>query len=322
MVRLSVRAAPSTEPGEKSANSARTPATLPLNDNLILVYRLSVALAGLLCVASVIGLAFGWSGLYEPYPAALAGLVGQDIVTLAIGLPLLLGAMRLARRGSARGLLLWAGALFYIAYSYYFFLVGGFNALFLVYVAIVATSLYALLALLFRIDADALTAQFTDRAPVRRVAIFFVVISILFAVMWGGLSIASALTGTTPGPVVHLVVAIDGAVLLPLLLWGGVKLWRREPWGYLLGGLLLTKATATGFTLAFTSALALWWAGRVDPFEASLALLFGVMALAGVTLLITYLRSAAAPDRDASQTRSSTRRIGPHRPARESSVQA
>ena len=267
--------------------------------NLTLVYRLSAALAGLLFVASLIGLTFGWSGLYDAYPASLAGLIGQDMVTLAVGLPVLLAAMWLARSGSVAGLLLWAGALFYFAYSYYFFLIGGFNALFLVYTAIVATSLYALLTLLFRIDAEGLRARFADRAPVRRVATFFVVTALLFAVMWGGLSAASALTGTTPGPVVHLVVAIDSAVLLPLLFWGGVKLWRRESWGYLLGGLLLTKATMTGFSLAFTSTLALWWARTVDPFELFLALLFGGMALAGMTLLISYLRSATTQHRDA-----------------------
>jgi hypothetical protein len=276
-----------------------------VNGNLTLVYRLSAALAGLLLVASVIGLTFGWSGLYEPYPAALAGLVGQDIVTLAAGLPLLVGAMWLARHGSVAGILLWAGALFYFAYSYYFFLIGGFNALFLVYIAIVATSVYALLALLFRIDAEAVRARFADRAPVRRVAGFFAVTALLFAVMWGGLSVASTLTGSAPGPVVHLVVAIDGAVLLPLLFWGGVKLWRREDWGYLLGGLLLTKATMTGFTLAFTSGLALWWTRTVDLFEVFLALLFGVMAVVGVTLLFLYLRSAATPDANAAAA-------GPH----------
>src|SRR5688572_29325475 len=119
---------------------------LPVKGNLTFVYRLSGVLAGLLVVASLIGLRFGPSGLYDDYPAALAGLVGQDIVTLAFGLPLLLVAMWLTRRGSSGGLLMWAGVQFYFAYSYYFFLVGGFNALFLIYVAIVATSLYALLA--------------------------------------------------------------------------------------------------------------------------------------------------------------------------------
>ena len=183
------------------------------------------------------------------------------------------------------------GVLFYFAYSYYFFLVGAFNDLFLVYVAVVATSLYALLALLFRIDADALKAQFADRAPVRRTATFFIVTASLFIVMWGGLSVASVLAGTTPGSVVHLVVAIDGAVLLPLLLFGGLKLWRREPWGYVLGGLLLTKATTTGFTLAFTSTLSMWWANSVDPNQVFLAVLFGVMALIALALLVPYLRS-------------------------------
>jgi len=248
-------------------------------------------LAGLLFVASLVGLGFGPSGLYDAYPAALAGLIGQDIVTLGGGLPLLLGAMWLTRRGSAAGLQLWAGILFYFAYSYSFFLVGGFNALFLVYVGIVSTSLYALLALLFRIDADALTAEFADRAPVRRTATFFIVTASLFVVMWGGLSVASILAASTPDPVVHLVVAIDGAVLLPLLLYGGLKLWRREPWGYVLGGMLLTKATATGFTLAFTSTLAMWWTGSVDPFQVFLAVLFGLMAVVGLALLVPYLRS-------------------------------
>ena len=266
---------------------------LSINGNLTAVYRLSGLLAALLLLASGVGLGFGSRGLYEAYPASLAAMVGQDIVTLVLGLPLLLGAVWLTRRGSGAGLLLWAGVLFYFAYSYYFFLVGGFNALFLIYVAIVATSLYALLALLFRIDADALAAEFRERAPVRRTAVFFIVTALLFVVMWGGLSLASALTGATPGAVVHLVVAIDGAVLLPLLLWSGLKLWRREAWGYVLGGLLLTKATLTGLTLAFTSTLAMSWAGAVDPFELFLATLFGVMALVGLPLLVLYLRGSS-----------------------------
>ena len=57
--------------------------------------------------------------------------------------------------------------------------------------------------------------------------------------------------------------------------------------------MLLTKATATGFTLAFTSTLAIAWAGSVDPFQVVLAVLFGVMALIGLALLVPYVRSRA-----------------------------
>jgi hypothetical protein len=52
-------------------------------------------------------------------------------------------------QGSARALLLWVGALFYLAYSYlYYPLNPEFNALHLAYTAIVSTSGYRLLALL------------------------------------------------------------------------------------------------------------------------------------------------------------------------------
>jgi hypothetical protein len=61
----------------------------------------------LLLVSSVARLLYGSRDLYDSYPAALAGLVGQDGITLVVGIPLLLGSTWLARRGSIRGLLLW-----------------------------------------------------------------------------------------------------------------------------------------------------------------------------------------------------------------------
>jgi hypothetical protein len=61
--------------------------------------------------------------------------------------------MWLTAHRSTRRLLLLAGTLFY-----YFYVVGGFNALFLIYIVIVSTSLYGLLSLLFAIDPEALGA--------------------------------------------------------------------------------------------------------------------------------------------------------------------
>ncbi len=171
--------------------------------------------------------------MYDPYPAAPAGLIGQDIVTLVLGLLRLQIECDAAGAAGVQvpGIVLWSGWPARLRLFDYYFLIGSFEPAVPGH-RIVATSLYALLALLFRIDAEALRA-IAERAPVRVAASFLVVTALLFAVMWGGLSVASALTGTAPGPVVHLVVAIDGAVLLPLLFWGGVGLWRRQPWGYL-----------------------------------------------------------------------------------------
>src|SRR5829696_7846351 len=145
---------------------------MPVKNKLIFAYLLSGLMVVLLLVASILGLLYGGRGFYDSYPASLAGLVGQDGVTLVVGIPLLVASMWFTSRGSTSGLLLWAGTLFYFAYSYYFYVIGGFNALFLIYIAIVSTSLYGLLSLLCAIDAEALRTRFGSRAPTRFVGGF------------------------------------------------------------------------------------------------------------------------------------------------------
>jgi len=263
---------------------------LATNKDITSVYRVSSALVALVITTSIFGLVFGSRGLYDAYTASLAGLVGQDIASLAVGLPVLLWSMRSARRGSVPALLVWAGTLFYFAYSYLFLVLGGFNALFILYVVIVAASLYGLLGLLFALDPEAIRGRFDASTPRRLAGGFLAGTALLFVVMWGGMSAAMIAAGQRPDPVVHLVVAIDGVVLLPALLLGGTKLWRGAAWGYALGGVLLTKATLTGLTLAFTTALGGVWAGTLDSFNAFLLVLFGLMGLIGFGLLLSYLR--------------------------------
>lgn len=103
-------------------------------------------------------------------------LVGQDLVALAAFVPLLLASMWLTAHGSTRGLLLWAGSLLWAAYSYYFYIVGGFNALFLIYIAMISTSLSGLLSVLFAMEPEAFKVRLdedgrpTDPGALRRVA--------------------------------------------------------------------------------------------------------------------------------------------------------
>jgi len=102
------------------------------------------------------------------------------------------------------------------------------------------------------------------------------------------MALFSLASGRVPDEVLHQVVAIDCTVLLPLLFFGGLRLWRGTSWGYVLGGLMLTKAATTSFTLAATTALGAWWARAIDPFD---AFLFALMATGGLVLLVPYLRS-------------------------------
>ena len=273
---------------------------MPTRRDLTVPYALSGLLAVLLLASSVAGLLFGSRGLYDSYPASLAGMVGQDTVTLVVGVPLLIASVWLTWRGSIGALLIWSGTLLYFAYSYYFYVVGGFNALFLAYVAIASASLYGLLSLLFALDAEAIRTRFGSGVPSRPIGSFFIGISLLFFLMWGGMVLSSTVAGIRPDEVLRSVVIIDCTVLLPLLFFGGLRLWRGEAWGYVLGGLLLTKLAATGFTLAFTTALGTLWAGKIGGFDAFLFVVFALMAIGALLLIVPYMGSIGKTSESAS----------------------
>src|SRR5690242_12448674 len=116
---------------------------LPVRYGLRLVMATSGITGVLLAITAVSGLLFGVHGLYRPDPATLPTFLGQDAITLLAVLPLLLASIQAARHGSLRGLLLWAAGLFYVAYSYaYYVLDPEFNWLYPAYIAIVAMSMY------------------------------------------------------------------------------------------------------------------------------------------------------------------------------------
>lgn len=72
----------------------------------------------------------------------------NDVVTLFIGRPILLGSMWLTQRGRLLGLLLWPGALFFGLYNYTIYLFGmPFNGMFPHFLLIVTLSIYTLIGL-------------------------------------------------------------------------------------------------------------------------------------------------------------------------------
>ncbi len=274
---------------------ARSPGAplLPVKGSLTWVYRLSALVAVLLAITSVGGLIFGPRGLYQSDPFLLTVFLGQDAVSLVVGLPLLLGALWLTRRGSLHGLLLWSGALFYVAYSYFFYVVGvQFGPLFLAHIALVSASGYALLILLSRLDAEAIRARFGPELPVRLIGGFMVVAGVLFAAMWIGDVIRRLAAGEPLGEVQRFVYVADLTVALPAMVAVGVGLWRRLSWGYALAGLLLIKVVTLMLTLTANSAFLLQQGvpvtlGEVAPY----ALTLGV-ALACTILYLRAIRGS------------------------------
>jgi hypothetical protein len=208
--------------------------------------------------------------------------------------PLLLGAVWLARCGSLRGLLVWVGTLFYIAYSYlYYPLNPEFNALYLGYIAIVAMSGYGLLYLLLGIDADAVRARFSARVPARVLGGFMAGMAALFAAKWVAAIVTAQRTDAMPSHVDLTVWPLDLIVALPALFWGGVWLWRRESWGYVVAGLLLLKMALLGATLVLNTWLVTRWGRPVD----TMAPFYAIVGLGGLGSLVVYLRAEGASRR-------------------------
>lgn len=164
---------------------------------------------------------------------------GMDIVTLLIGIPLLAVAFWRWRRGSLRAGLMLSGTLTYFVYigaSLTFS--AAFNQLFLVYVALLACSLYGFLFALTSIPPDELIRRLGDRAPRKGLAGFLAVAGIGTLGLWLSELIGPLLDGAPPdnlGPYTTMFThGFDMAVITPAAVITAVYVWQREPVGYLL----------------------------------------------------------------------------------------
>jgi hypothetical protein len=262
-------------------------AGLPLVCNIRFVHRVTWLIAALLVVSSTAGRWFGPRGWYDPQSITFSALLVQDALALLFALPLLLLSAWLAHRGSLRGLLVWMGTLFYIAYSYYFYVIGiRLSPLFPIHIILVSLSMYALLALWFALDLDRVKARFKSNTPVRLIGGFLMALALAFAGLWAALTMTQLAAGSDMDPVSRYVIAIDAVVLLPLSFFGGLWLWRRWPMGYALAGVLLPKIFATLLTLIISTVASVEWGLPANPLET----LMYVAALAGAAgLVVRYL---------------------------------
>lgn len=289
-------------------------ARLPITRDLTLAYALSLVVAVLMAVVSAAGLVFGSAGLYGVDSKGAAGVtpstvgvlvpgfLAHDAFNLIVGLPILLGSLWLARRGSLIGLLLWPGALFYVLYTYAQYLVGApFSALFLPYVALVALSAYTTIGLVASVDGDAVRQRLAGVVSARTVGGILVGLAFLTLAQDAGGAVATALAGGAPiDPRARHVWTVDLAVEVPAVLAGGVLLWRRQPLGYVAGAGLLLQFGLTPVALAAILALQplqpLLAGSPIDAATIAGLLIFGAVSFVPLAFFVRGAgRRAVAP---------------------------
>jgi hypothetical protein len=186
----------------------------------------------------------------------------QDLVNLLLVAPLVLVLGWWARRGHLCAYLIWLGCLAFTGYNYaiYAFSIH-FGQLFLVWVAVLGLSIFALFGSLVTVDKDAIRACFVARSQ-RWPGWFLIAAAVLFTLLWLSQIVpdllarrpsTSASQWNVPTNPVHV---LDLAFFLPAVAASGVLLLRRQRWGYATAAGQLTWLALTCLPIMATSFIA------------------------------------------------------------------
>ena len=249
-----------------------------------------------ICVLAAVAAAAGLfvEGLYRDNAWVTPQNQGTDLVTLAVAVPVLLLAVRLATRGSTRVAIVWFGVLGYVWYVY----TGAsfayaLNLAFLLYVALFALCIATLIALATRLDVGSVWGRFDAGTPVRPVALYMAFVAVMLFVLWLGQLIPFYTSGVLPEPMVQaggqtmFVYVLDLGVVVPLALLGAVWLWKRRAWGAVIAGFILVKIAAMGLALLSMT----WFLARSgQPVEMALSVVWIFLAASGASMAVWFLR--------------------------------
>lgn len=228
--------------------------------NTKIVRALSLWIAALSVLATAGGLFI--KSVYRDNAFVTTTWLGNDAVTLFLAIPILLTAMAFGMRGSWMATLVWLGVLDYMLYNYAFYLFGAaFNIFFLVYAALLALSIFALIFGLVGLDVATLSRQFSEKTPVKWIGGYFLFVAMGLSGVYLMQSIGFIITRQLPaivaisGHPTNVVFALDLTLLIPWLAVGAIWLMKRQPWGYVVAGILSIKGPLYTLVLAVNSLL-------------------------------------------------------------------
>lgn len=262
-----------------------------------IVTILSLLIAVLSALASAGGLFL--KGIYRDNAFVTTTWLGNDAVTLLLAVPILIVALIFGARGSWMAKLVWLGVLDYMMYNYAFYLFGAaFNVFFLIYAALLGLSIFALIFGLLGLDVTRISQQFTEKTPVKWIGGYFLFVAIGLSVVYLMQSIGFVITGQLPaiitltGHPTNVVFALDLTLLIPWMVVGAVWLIKRQPWGYVIAGILSVKGPLYTLILSVNSLLVMR-AGLTNTSELPLWGTLTVLGLLSSVLLFGNMKKAA-----------------------------
>jgi len=262
---------------------------------------LAIVAAVLAIVGSIVGVSV--ERIYRDLTSDfLSQALAQDVVNLALVSPAMLVLALLALRGSLRAYLLWLGVVTFTVYNYVIYVFAiPFGPLFLLWIAVLGLSLYALIGGVATVDHAAVAARFSKGRVVVVTAWSLIVIAGLFALLWLSEDVPALFSGKIPqslsdqGVITNPVHILDLAFFLPAVVVAGVMLLRGRALGFVASPALLVFLVLTGLPIIVTPVVQ---AARGETAQWGVAMVIGALTAALVGLLVWLLSSLGPPVRD------------------------
>jgi hypothetical protein len=260
-------------------------------------FRKIFAISALLCILVGFTSLYGFSFPEKIYVHETASWkiqsTAQDFVNLVIVLPVLASMVVLMKKNREGSYSIAAGILAYLAYTYIIYCFDiHFNALFILYCAILGLCIFSLLVL-FKATVPEKKIHVAHQGLNRTIGIYLISLSVLFFFLWTREIISAQLNGTSPvsldktGLPTNPVHVLDLSIVLPVGFITGINLLRRKE-----NGRLPIPALLTFFALmqATVGTLNLLMAHNGINVKAAITAFMYGMSVFSLLLLMIYFK--------------------------------
>ena len=186
-------------------------------------------------------------GIYAMNSVSVAAQgIASDWVIMLVGVPGLILSFLAYRKEKIKGQLIFIGILSFFFYTYmsYVFL-WFYNELFLVYVALMSMSAFAIAGVFATMDLNYFKKSINRKKTIIGYAIIQIVVAAGIGLMWLGTIVPNLIAGTQPHILEHyttlVIQAMDLGIVIPIAFYSSFKLLKKETIGYLLSPIILIK---------------------------------------------------------------------------------
>jgi hypothetical protein len=220
----------------------------------------------------------------------------SDLVTIVLAIPLLIISLYFANKNSIRGRLLLTGTVGYFLYTFmsYAFL-WQYNPLFIVYVILMSTSLFAFILCLCSFDLQEVPSYFDKKLPIKFLGGFQIFVAVAISLLWLGKIAPTIFTSSVPVGLEHyttlVIQAMDLGFIVPATLLSGILLIKKKAMGYLLSSVIIFKAIT--LLSSITAMIINQAINKVDssPIEIIVFSTFNALAIIALILLLKNIKT-------------------------------